>query len=134
MFGCIYRQQTGSLDKQEENLCSRGKKVLSIKLLAHAPAPSNLSRTNTSISVRHFLTQSSGKLWIFAQNKKKDLIRHRLITCFRWTRKKHAQGSKRSQIRTRVQRMFFLLFFFCCCRYIHNSYYTCMTKKNTSVF
>lgn len=134
MFGCIYRQQAGSLDKQEENLCSRGKKVLSIKLLAHAPAPSNLWRTNTSISVRHFLTQSSGKLWIFAQNKKKDLIRHRLITCFRWTRKnmlKDLNGLRYGHV---CKESFFIIFFFCCCRYIHNSYYTCMTKKNTSVF
>lgn len=134
MFGWIYRQQAGSLDKQEENLCSRGKKVLSIKLLAHAPAPSNLSRTNTSISVRHFLTQSSGKLWIFAQNKKKRPHTSQAYYVFPVDPKKHAQGSKRSQIRTRVQRIFFLLFFCCCCRYIHNSYYTCMTKKNTSVF
>lgn len=133
MFGCIYRQQAGSLDKQEENLCSRGKKVLSIKLLAHAPAPSNLSRTNTSISVRHFLTQSSGKLWIFAYNKKKTSYVIGLLRVSGGPEKnmlKDLNGLRYGH----VCKESFLLFFCCCCRYIHNSYYTCMTKKNTSVF
>lgn len=33
-----------------------------------------------------------------------------------------------------VCKEFFLLFFCCCCRYIYNSYYICMIKKNIFVF